>query len=126
MEKASCTSEVVEFSVPSSNGLGFLNLAVDSFCSGIGQLIARRITDAFSVSFEYLGDLGGFRYGLLVHTLKPELEILYCIRERVASKVAWQSSVCLKAMLTCKFNFWMAWKTSSRLAVRIASFLKTV
>ena len=73
MEKEDCASEVFEFSVPSSNGFDFLNLAVDSFCSGVGLLIAQRITDAFSVSFKHLGDLDDFLFGLLLHTFKPEL-----------------------------------------------------
>ena len=35
-EKEDCASEVIEFSVTSFNGFDFLDLAVDSFCSGIG------------------------------------------------------------------------------------------
>ena len=86
MEKEDRTSEVFEGSVSSSNGFDFLDLAVDSFCSGIGLLIAQRITDAFSVSFKHLGDLDDLLYGLLVHTFKPALKILFCISERSASE----------------------------------------
>lgn len=86
MEREDRASEVFEFSVPPSYGFDFFNLAVDSFCSGVGVLIAQRVTDAFSVSFKHLGDLGDFLYGLLLHAFKPELEILFCIRERAASK----------------------------------------
>ena len=86
MEKEDRASEVFEFSVSSTDGLDFLNLAVDSFCSGIGLLMAERITDAFSVSFKHLGDLDDLIHGFLLHTLKPEFEVLFCIRESAAPK----------------------------------------
>ena len=91
----------------------FLNLAVDSFCSGIGLLMAQRITDAFSVSFKHLGDLDDLTHGLLLHTLKPEFEVLFASAKVRHQKMALNSSLSLQAMLTCKFNFWMAWKISS-------------
>ena len=58
MEEGDRASEVFEFSVSSTDGFDFLNLAADAFCSGIGLLVAERITDAFSVPFKHLGDPG--------------------------------------------------------------------
>ena len=86
MEKEDRASKVFECSVSSSNGSDFLDLAVDSFCSGVGLFMAKRITDAFSMSFKHLDDLEDLLDDLLVHTFKPEVEILFSIGERSASK----------------------------------------
>ena len=86
MDKEDRASEVLEFSVSSSKGFDFLVFAVGSLYSGIELLMTQRPTGAFSVSFKYLGDLDALIYGLLVYTLKPELEILFCICERATSK----------------------------------------
>ena len=86
MEEEDCASEVLEFSVPSSHGLDLLDLAVDSFRSGIGLLMAERITDAFVVPFEHFGDLDDLRYRLLPDPVEPELEILRRFSERAAAK----------------------------------------
>ncbi len=71
MEKGDRTPKVFEFSISSSDGFDFLNLAVDSFCSGIRLLMARRITDAFLVSFKHLGDPDDLLYGFFIYAFKP-------------------------------------------------------
>ena len=86
MEKEDCASKVFECPVSSSNGFDFLDLAIDSFCSGIGLRVAQRVTDAFLVSSKHLGNPDDLRHSLLLHTLKPEREILFGIRESAASK----------------------------------------
>ena len=48
--------------------------------------MTERVTDAFSVSFKHLSVLDDLRHGLLLHTLKPEREIRFCIGETGASK----------------------------------------
>ena len=113
MEKEDFTSKVREFSISSSNGFDFLNLAIDSFCSGIGLLMTERVTDAFrcrsNISAIWITSVTASSFTRSSQSLK----YAFASATEGHLKMALKSSLSLQAMLTCKFNCWMAWKISS-------------
>ncbi|GEM_PF-908947 len=79
--KKNSKSEVIKFSISSSDRFDLLDLPIDSLRSGVGLFVAKGITHALEVSFEGLGHFHDLLDDRRFHTCKPKLKILLCFGE---------------------------------------------